>query len=66
MPELGFEDFRNMVLGDESLQAQLRDITERAEFTAKVIELGESHGCRVTAEDVAEAIRHGRSTGVER
>lgn len=65
MRDPGFEDFRSMVLGDESLQAQLRDITERDEFIAKVIELGEAHGCEFTAEDVAESMRRGRSTGVE-
>jgi hypothetical protein len=64
MPE--FEEFRSMVLGDESLQAQVRDITERSDFIAKVIELGEGHGCRFTAEDVAEAMRHSRTTGIER
>lgn len=55
-----------MVLGDESLQARLRDITERGEFIANVIELGEAHGCKFTAEDVVEAMRRGRSTGIER
>jgi hypothetical protein len=55
-----------MVLGDESLQVQLRDITDRDEFIAKVIELGEGHGCDLTAEDVNEAMRRGRRTQVER
>jgi hypothetical protein len=64
MPE--FEEFRSMVLGDESLQAQLRDITERSDFIAKVIELGEAHGCKFTAEDVAEAMRRSRGNGIER
>ena len=66
MPDPGFEDFRSLVLGDESLQAQLCDITERSEFITRVIELGEAHGCKFTAQDVAEAMRRSRGNGVER
>jgi hypothetical protein len=55
-----------MVLADESLQAQLRDITEGDEFIAKVIELGEDRGCKFTAEDVEEAMRSNRRTWIER
>ena len=66
MPDLGLEDFRSMVLGDESLQTRLRDITERSEFIATVIALGETHGCKFTAEDVVEAMRRSRGNGVER
>jgi hypothetical protein len=55
-----------MVLADESLQVQLRDIAERDEFIAKVIELGKCHRCKFTAEDVVEAMRRNRGAGVER
>jgi len=55
-----FAAFRELVLGDEALQAQLRAVAEPAAFAAKAVLLGSAHGLRFGEEDVRAAMTRGR------
>jgi EAL domain-containing protein (putative c-di-GMP-specific phosphodiesterase class I) len=66
MSEENFERFRQIVLRDLSLQQRLREIAERPAFVQKIVELSAEYGCRVTAEDVEEAMRRNRRAWIER
>ena len=61
-----FERFRELVLRDLSLQERLREITERAVFIQRVVELGAECGCEITREDVEEAMLANRRAWLER
>jgi hypothetical protein len=63
-PEL--ERFRLLVLGDESLQEELRALTDQKEFIERVVRLGEVWGCRFTAAEVEEALWAARRSWLER
>ena len=65
MPYNGFEEFREIVLDDESLQKQLRDLMDMDEFISRVVELGRSHGFSFTAYDVGDAVRASQRSWVE-
>ena len=60
-----FEQFREIVLNDPHLQAELAAISDVQVFTAYVVELAEKHGQSVDASDVTEAINAGRRTSIE-
>ena len=66
MRDTGFETFYEMVLSDEALQRQLRDIDQADEFIARVVELGEERGFSFTEDDVQEAMRTSRRAWLER
>jgi mannose-6-phosphate isomerase-like protein (cupin superfamily) len=55
-----FAAFRELVLGDEALQACLRAVAEPAAFAAKAVELGLAHGLQFGEEDVRAAMSRGR------
>ncbi|PYT00802.1 MAG: hypothetical protein DMF63_05715 [Acidobacteria bacterium] len=55
-----FEEFRDLVLDDKSMQKQLRRLSDRNEFIARVVELGREHGFEFTAAEVEEELRVGR------
>jgi len=59
------EFFRRMILSDETLQEQLRDLTERDQFVTRVVELGEIHNCSFSIAEVEEAMREGRRVWVQ-
>ena len=65
MPYNGFEEFREMVLDDEALQEQLRDLMDMDQFVARVVELGRGHGFNFTAYDVGDAIRSSQRSWLE-
>ena len=65
MPYNGFDEFKEIVLGDESLQAQLRDLMDMDEFISRVVELGRSRGFSFTAYDVGDAIRASQRSWLE-
>ena len=52
-----FEEFRQLVLMEESLQKELRELTDRRDFVARTVELGRSRGYQFSAADVEEALR---------
>jgi hypothetical protein len=62
MADNKFEEFRELVLSDESLQEALREVTERADFIAKVIELSRKRGYEFSSAEVAEEMRVARQT----
>jgi len=66
MSQESFEQFRNVVLEDLSLQERLRVFTERDEFIASVVESGAERGFQFTAEDVSEAMNANRRGWIER
>jgi predicted ribosomally synthesized peptide with nif11-like leader len=61
-----FEQFRNIVLEDLSLQKQLRAFIGREEFIVRVIESGAERGFQFTAENVMEAMNASRRAWIER
>jgi hypothetical protein len=61
-----FERFRELVLQDLSLQMRLREITERALFIQKVVELGGEKGFQFSPETVEEAMRANRRAWLEK
>ncbi|MGC2236230.1 MAG: Nif11-like leader peptide family natural product precursor [Pyrinomonadaceae bacterium] len=66
MSQENFEQFRNVVLEDLSLQKQLRAFTKRDIFIARVVKLGAERGFQFTAEDVEEAMNANRRDWIER
>jgi hypothetical protein len=61
-----FEQFKQLVLEDISLQEELRRFTDRREFFNKVIEAGEKHGFRITTADIEEVWRTNSSLWINR
>lgn len=66
MSKRDFEQFRRSVLEDPSLQKQLRNITRRHIFTARVVKLGVERGFQFTVEEVYEALGEARRLWNER
>lgn len=66
MTQAALDQFRALVLADPTLQEKLREIDDRAAFTAQVLALGQSLGYAFTAEDVANALQAGRRAWIER
>jgi hypothetical protein len=66
MPKSKFEEFRQLVLAEESLQEELRAITDRKVFIDRLIELGIESDCEFTSDDVEEAMRISRRVWTER
>lgn len=66
MPKNKFEEFRQLVLAEESLQEELRAITDRKVFIDRLIELGIENDCEFTSDDVEEAMRISRRIWTER
>ena len=66
MSQEHFEQFRKIVLEDLSLQAHLREATERDEFVRRTVEAGAGRGLEFSAEDVESAMRESRRVWIER
>jgi predicted ribosomally synthesized peptide with nif11-like leader len=60
MSQNRFEEFRDLVLEDKSMQKELRRLLDRNEFIARVIELAREHGFEFTAAEIDEELRVGR------
>lgn len=60
MTQEDFENFRQIVLRDLSLQARLRSVTERSLCIQKIIEAGAENGFEITREDIEEALYQSR------
>jgi hypothetical protein len=58
--------FRQVVLEDEALAEELRDIADRQLFVERVVQFGEKRSCRFAPEDVEEGLRAGRRSWLER
>jgi hypothetical protein len=66
MPAEAFEKFYGLVLSDVSLQKQLRDITDKQELFAGMVELGGELGFEFTLEDVNEMMQENIRVWLER
>ena len=64
--EDSLEHFRRLVAADPALQAVLWAESDREAFVALVVELGESHGCRLDGGVIRQAMKAGRRTWIER
>jgi hypothetical protein len=58
--------FRQLVLEDEALAEELRDIVDRKLFVERVVQFGATRGCRFSPKDVEEGLRAGRRSWLER
>ena len=65
-PPAAWQRFRTIVEQDEELQKELRDIQDRNLFISRVVQLGESRGCRFTATEVEEAMKVSHREWLER
>ena len=61
-----FEEFRELVLGDVSMQKDLQAKTDSVEFVPRVVELARMHGFEFTAADVEDEMRRNRREWFER
>ena len=61
-----FEQFRQTVLDDPALQAQLQAMADREVFVARVVQLGAEQGYCFTSEDVVAALRENQRVWLER
>lgn len=66
MSQEQFEEFRKVVLEDVSLQKQLRNLTRRDRFIARVIKLGAERGFEFTADEIFEEMDASRRSWIER
>ena len=66
MSQKDFEQFRQLVLEDQTLQKQLRNFTRRHKFVARTVELGAERGFQFTAEEVYGALDESRRLWLER
>jgi hypothetical protein len=61
-----FERFRLLVFDDESLQRELRNLSDRDLFLAQAVELARARGLSVHETDVEEALGDARRRWLER
>ena len=55
-----FEEFRELVLSDESLQNELRDLTNKNDFITRLIELARERGYEITADEIDQEMLRSR------
>jgi hypothetical protein len=60
-----FEEFRNVVLDDESVQGELRGLDNEREFISRVVELGRARGFDFNESDVEDELSRARRTWLE-
>jgi spore germination protein YaaH len=66
MPENRFEEFRDLVLADNSLQEVLRLLANRNEFLTRLIELASERGYEFTMAELEEEMRKSRRSANDR
>lgn len=66
MSQTSLEQFCERVLENQALQEKLRSITDRAAFSAAVVELGAEQGFSFTSDEVEIAIRGNMQAWIER
>ncbi len=65
MGKVDFQDFKERVLQDQTLQERLKGIAVRLEFIDATVRLGAELGYSFTADDVEEALRESRREWTE-
>jgi hypothetical protein len=63
---LNFEDFRQTVIEDSSLQHRLRGMTNTDDFVTRCVNLGHELGHEFTASDVRDALDTARRVWLQR
>jgi hypothetical protein len=66
MSKENLNQFCRLVLSDLNLQKQLKTLTERDDFIARVIELGAEKGFEILCEDIEFQLRENRRLWHER
>jgi hypothetical protein len=66
MSRENFEQFRQIVLHDPTLQVRLRETTDLRPFIELVVRVGEERGCIFTPEEVEAVLRESRRSWIER
>lgn len=66
MSQTSLEQFCERVLENQSLQEQLRGITDKTTFLASVVQLGAEQGFSFTIDEVNIAIRGNMQAWIER
>jgi hypothetical protein len=66
MPENRFEEFRDLVLADNSLQEVLRLLANRNDFLTRLIELASERGYEFTMAELEEEMRKSRRSANDR
>ncbi len=66
MTQASFEQFRELVFQDATLQAELKTVVEHDEFVALTVRLGTERGYSFTDADVLAAERAARRAWLER
>ena len=66
MSKENLDQFCLLVLNDLSLQDQLKDVIEREDFVARIIELGANSGFEILRDDVEQRMRDNRRLWHER
>jgi hypothetical protein len=66
MSAAAFEQFKERVLADESLQRRVRDIRDRLEFIDAAAVLAAELGFDVTRDDIETALKLGSQAWIER
>ena len=61
-----FEEFRELVLNDKSMQKDLQAIAESDNFVSRVVELARLSGFEFTASDIEDEMRSARQKWFER
>lgn len=61
-----FHRFRELVLTDQDVQKQIRDIDDREEFISRVVELAKSNGFEFDSQTVADEMMCGKREWIER
>jgi hypothetical protein len=65
MSQESFEQFRQLVLQDQSLQAQLRATPDLRSFFDLAARLGAARGCQFSVEDAEAAMRASRQAWLQ-
>lgn len=65
MGKVDFQDFKERVLQDQTVQERLKGITGRLEFIDATVRLGAELGYSFTKDDVEEALRESRREWTE-
>ena len=66
MSEDKLSEFRGIIFSDVVLQDKLREIDDRQVFISRLIELGQTHDCEFTADEVENVLREGQRVWIER
>jgi hypothetical protein len=59
MSKTPFEEFRDLILADVAIQDELRRLSDRKDFVARVVHLSQERGFKFTSDDIESEMRLG-------